>query len=102
MSKAAFVVGAGVGYVLGARAGKERYEQIKAQANRLWQDPRVREKATQAQDLVKENAPAVQHKVADAAGKATARVKDKASGGNNDAQPSGERVRDVPEQGQRG
>ena len=32
---------AGVGYVLGARAGQERYEQIKAGAQRVARDPRV-------------------------------------------------------------
>lgn len=35
--KIAFVVGAAVGYVLGSRAGRERYEQIKRGAETLWQ-----------------------------------------------------------------
>lgn len=34
--KIAFVVGAAVGYVLGTRAGRERYEQIKLGAQRVW------------------------------------------------------------------
>lgn len=34
--KLAFVVGAAVGYVLGSRAGRERYEQIKRGAKKLW------------------------------------------------------------------
>lgn len=34
--KIAFVVGAAVGYVLGTRAGRERYEQIKRGAQRVW------------------------------------------------------------------
>lgn len=34
--KVAFVLGAAVGYVLGTRAGRERYEQIKRGAERLW------------------------------------------------------------------
>ncbi len=34
--KIAFVLGAGVGYVLGSRAGRERYEQIKRSAEKLW------------------------------------------------------------------
>ncbi|WP_181158426.1 YtxH domain-containing protein [Leucobacter massiliensis] len=34
--KVAFVVGAAVGYVLGTRAGRERYEQIKQGAQKLW------------------------------------------------------------------
>lgn len=34
--KIAFVLGAAVGYVLGARAGRERYEQIKRGADAVW------------------------------------------------------------------
>jgi hypothetical protein len=35
--KIAFVLGAAVGYVLGSRAGRERYEQIKRGAEQVWQ-----------------------------------------------------------------
>jgi len=36
MSRALFfVAGAGVGYVLGTRAGREQYERIKAQAKKV-------------------------------------------------------------------
>lgn len=35
--KIAFLLGAGVGYVLGTRAGRERYEQIKRGARAVWQ-----------------------------------------------------------------
>ena len=42
MSQAALVVGAAVGYVLGARAGLKRFEQIKGQASRLWNSDRVK------------------------------------------------------------
>lgn len=34
--KLAFVLGAAVGYVLGSRAGRERYEQIKRRAEAVW------------------------------------------------------------------
>ncbi|SJN08874.1 Protoporphyrinogen IX oxidase, aerobic, HemY [Leucobacter sp. 7(1)] len=34
--KIAFVLGAAVGYVLGSRAGRERYEQIKRGAQSVW------------------------------------------------------------------
>jgi len=39
--KAALVVGLVAGYVLGARAGRERYEQIKTQAEKVWEQPVV-------------------------------------------------------------
>ncbi len=63
VGKAAFVLGLGAGYVLGARAGRPRYEQIKAQAERLWNDPTVQQTAARAQELVKQQAPQVQEKV---------------------------------------
>jgi hypothetical protein len=69
--KAALVIGAAVGYVFGTRAGHERYEQIKSRANRLWQDPRVQEKAAAAQDRAKEEATQLQEMVAGATRTAT-------------------------------
>jgi hypothetical protein len=40
-----FVVGLAVGYVLGSRAGRERYEQIKRTAQRVADNPSVQEAA---------------------------------------------------------
>ncbi|MEV5891962.1 YtxH domain-containing protein [Nonomuraea fuscirosea] len=40
-----FAVGLAVGYVLGSRAGRERYEQIKRTAQRVADNPRVQEAA---------------------------------------------------------
>ena len=63
MKKLMLLVAGGVGYVLGARAGRERYEQIKKAATRVKEDPRVQE-AHQAADLAKDKAPVVKDKVA--------------------------------------
>jgi hypothetical protein len=83
--KAALVVGMAAGYVLGTRDGRERYEQIKSQADRLWHDPKVQKNVAQAQDVVKEKAPVVQSKVSDVAHKATGKVKgsDSSSSGSD-------------------
>lgn len=43
--KLTFFVGVGVGYVLGARAGRERYEQIMRSARRVSDNPSVQETA---------------------------------------------------------
>lgn len=43
--KIVFVAGAAAGYVLGARAGRKRYEQIAAAASRFWQTQPVQEVA---------------------------------------------------------
>ncbi|UZN02951.1 YtxH domain-containing protein [Cellulomonas sp. S1-8] len=39
--KLAFVAGAGVGYLLGTRAGRQQFEKIKTWASDTWHDPRV-------------------------------------------------------------
>lgn len=41
MAKAMFILGLAVGYVLGARAGRDRYDQLKERATGAWQSPRV-------------------------------------------------------------
>ncbi len=41
--KILFVVGVGVGYVLGTRAGRERYEQISKAAEGVWNRPEVQQ-----------------------------------------------------------
>ena len=40
--RSGLVIGLGIGYVLGARAGKERYEQLRRAARKVADDPRVR------------------------------------------------------------
>lgn len=91
-----FLTGAALGYVLGAKAGRGRYEQIKSQADTLWHDPRVQDKVGQAQSFVaetggavvgaaKEKAPDLQSKLGDAAGAAKAKVADVTGGKQDDA-----------------
>ncbi|MFE9681531.1 YtxH domain-containing protein [Streptomyces sp. NPDC002701] len=43
-----FVVGLAFGYVLGTRAGRERYEQLRKTAQRVSQNPAVRNTAESA------------------------------------------------------
>ncbi|AOR34506.1 hypothetical protein BFF78_28720 [Streptomyces fodineus] len=43
-----FVAGLALGYVLGTRAGRERYEQLKKSAQRIAQNPAVRNTAETA------------------------------------------------------
>jgi len=50
--KLAFVLGAAVGYVLGSRAGRERYEQLKRSAEQLWETDSVQRGVKVVQDAV--------------------------------------------------
>ena len=84
MKKLTLLIAGGIGYVLGTRAGRERYEQIKSMATRVKDDPRVQEKATQAADLAKEKAPIVKDKVAAAAGTAADKVTPSGGGDHRD------------------
>jgi hypothetical protein len=83
MKKLLLLATAGVGYVLGTRAGRERYEQIMGTVNKVKNDPRVQEKAQQAVDTAKQQAPVVANKVSSAASSATAAAKDKVSGSDD-------------------
>lgn len=61
MRKLTLIIAAGIGYILGARAGRERYDQIAGQASKVWGSPTVQEKVEE----VKAQAPALAHKVAE-------------------------------------
>ncbi|MGZ9930835.1 YtxH domain-containing protein [Streptomyces sp. NC-S4] len=68
--KVTFVVGLALGYVLGTRAGRERYEQMRKSARQLAQNPAVRNAAETAGHTGREFAgkafSAVSQKVGDA------------------------------------
>ena len=49
MAKLSFLAGFGAGYVLGSRAGRERYEQIRVAWDRAKDDPRLQSLAGMAQ-----------------------------------------------------
>ncbi|MBD8583003.1 MULTISPECIES: hypothetical protein [unclassified Frigoribacterium] len=49
--KLIFVAGAAVGFVLGARAGHERYEQIAANSSKLWNSRAVQRQVVKAEDF---------------------------------------------------
>jgi hypothetical protein len=74
-----FVAGAAIGYVLGARAGRRRYEQIKGAADRVWNDRNVQKGVNEVvgtvQGFVREKAPEVQDAVVGQAKKVVAKVK---------------------------
>jgi hypothetical protein len=48
--KLMFITGVGVGYVLGTRAGRQKFDQMVAQARRIWESPTVQEAAGVVQE----------------------------------------------------
>ena len=77
--KILLITGLAVGYVLGSRAGRERYEEIKTAANKLWNDPRVQKPYHQAEDFVKDKAPEVAEFVTDGVKTVASKVTGKTS-----------------------
>ncbi|WP_136030737.1 hypothetical protein [Microbacterium sp. PF5] len=57
--KIGLVVGLGVGYVLGTRAGRERYEQIRTQWLKVWNTDPVQDQVEKVKDFVGDKAAAV-------------------------------------------
>ncbi len=90
--KVTFVVGLALGYVLGTRAGRERYEELRKSARQIAQNPAVRNAAETAGQTGREFAgkafTAVSQKVGDAvpdslAGRVRA-LRDRVGGGADD------------------
>jgi len=55
-TRLAFIVGAGVGYVLGTRAGRERFEELAGRVEVIWLHPRVQRGVRGAQAAAQEAA----------------------------------------------
>lgn len=72
--KILFVAGLGLGYVLGTRAGREKYDQLKTAALKMWNDPRVQKQVDAVEDFVKDKAPEVAEFVSDNAKKVVDKV----------------------------
>jgi hypothetical protein len=82
------LIAGAAGYVLGSRAGRERYEQIKSQAQKTWQRPEVQGAVDDVEQAVRTKASDVGSKVADAASDAGSKVASKVSGGDNAEAPA--------------
>ncbi|WP_129309313.1 YtxH domain-containing protein [Streptomyces sp. L2] len=63
-----FLAGLALGYVLGTRAGRERYEQLKKSAQRIAENPAVRNTAETAAQQGRQYASKAFHTVSDKVG----------------------------------
>ena len=69
-----FIVGLAVGYVLGTRAGRERYEQLQKMARQVRDNPSVQQAAGALQAQAATYAKSARGKLATGAGAARAKV----------------------------
>ncbi|MFV0426448.1 MAG: YtxH domain-containing protein [Beutenbergiaceae bacterium] len=82
--KVAFVIGAGLGYILGTRAGREQYDKLKAGLQSALDHPAVKDRVAKAEsainDVVRDQGSQMSDRVANA-------VKDRFGAGSatNDA-----------------
>ncbi|WP_247827286.1 YtxH domain-containing protein [Arthrobacter antioxidans] len=97
-NKLVFAAGMAVGYVLGTRAGRESYEQLKTKAQELWENPKVQDTVASTTDTIKSKAPEVQDSLKGALKKGETGKGGKAKGGagtTGTTGPSGGNPRDV-------
>lgn len=86
--KVGLVIGLGIGYVLGTRAGRERYEQIKEQALKVWNLDPVQNQVGKAKDFAKSSIMALPNALWDGA----TRVAKAASQASRDSAPDVKRA----------
>jgi hypothetical protein len=68
MGKLTFIAGLAAGYVLGARAGRQRYEQIARTSGKVWNSGPVQKQVSTAKEVARTKAaPVVADAVAEAA-----------------------------------
>ena len=76
MGKLGFLAGMAAGYVLGARAGKQRYAQIKTVSGKVWNSQPVQKQVASAKEAARTKAaPVVADLVGDAAKTTAARLR---------------------------
>jgi gas vesicle protein len=76
--KLLLIVGLSIGYVLGARAGREKYDSLKEGAENLWRSPRVTKAREDVEAYARTQAPIVLDRAEVLAGQAAASVKNAA------------------------
>ena len=99
MKKLLLIGAAAAGYVLGTKAGRERYEQIKRQSSKVWNSEPVQHGVHEAEGVAKHAASAAGTKVADAASTAGSKVAAKVRSGDSEPaepQPTGAAGDGVP------
>jgi hypothetical protein len=103
-------LGLALGYVLGTRDGRERYDAMKAKVTQLWEDPRVAKVRKDVEEYAREQAPIIRERATaaakaapgfakdvaqDVAEKVSTTAKDVASKASSTAKDVADRAKDV-------
>src|SRR3954468_14152773 len=80
MKRLSFLVGFAAGYVAGAQAGRERYDQMMGMARKMMNDPKVQDAAGKVQHQAADLAGTAKEQATGLAGTAKDKVTHKSSG----------------------
>jgi hypothetical protein len=70
-------IGVGIGYVLGAKAGRERYQQIRNIAHGIAENPPIRQFLDEVKELSDSGSTAARSKLGDQLREASALIREK-------------------------
>jgi hypothetical protein len=96
MSKLTLLAAGAAGYVLGARAGRERYEQIAAATRSFARNPKVQAATQQAQETITHQAAAAGSAMAGKAKETASAAADKVRSSDSNGAHSAEQWRSTP------
>jgi len=94
--KLMLVTGLAVGYVLGSRAGRERYEQIARAASNFWHSKGVQRQVHNVEEFAKDKAPDVVDFISDNVKKVVTRSSSQKSTTRKPAAGTKPRTRSTP------
>lgn len=72
-TRIAFVIGAGLGYIWGTRAGRQKYEDLRAKFDQVWEHPSVQTTREHLEETIRTT---VDTRLPRLAGKATTAIRD--------------------------
>ena len=85
MGKASFLVGLGTGYVLGAKAGTQRYEQLRRLYDNVTASPAFRKASGRAKDAATSGLGSAKDLASDGVSKVSEAVRERRSGEDHPA-----------------